>query len=46
MDAESGDATGNYNAYWDERNYRTGPISKARNVRASVFSVIALSAMP
>ena len=33
------DATGNYNAYWNERNYRTGTISKARNVRASVFAV-------
>ncbi|TMR98391.1 CocE/NonD family hydrolase [Nonomuraea basaltis] len=42
MDAESGDETGNYNAYWDERNYRTGPISKARNVRASVFSVMGM----
>ncbi|MEU5869611.1 CocE/NonD family hydrolase [Nonomuraea sp. NPDC047529] len=38
----SDDATGNYNAYWDERNYRTGPISKARNVRASVFSVMGM----
>ncbi|MFI6923323.1 CocE/NonD family hydrolase [Nonomuraea spiralis] len=37
---DSDDATGNYNAFWDERNYRTGPISKARNVRASVFSVV------
>ncbi|MEU4726618.1 CocE/NonD family hydrolase [Nonomuraea dietziae] len=36
------DDTGNYNAYWDERNYRTGPISKARNVRASVFSVVGM----
>ncbi|WP_037935736.1 CocE/NonD family hydrolase [Streptosporangium roseum] len=33
------DATGNYNAFWDERNYRTGPISKVRNIRASVFGV-------
>ncbi|GGT42180.1 CocE/NonD family hydrolase [Nonomuraea spiralis] len=33
------DATGNYNAFWDERNYRTGPISKARNIHASVFAV-------
>ncbi|MFI6538825.1 CocE/NonD family hydrolase [Nonomuraea sp. NPDC050547] len=40
MDAESGDETGNYTPYWDERNYRTGPISKARNVRASVFAVM------
>ncbi|MEU7003892.1 CocE/NonD family hydrolase [Nonomuraea sp. NPDC046570] len=36
------DATGNYNAYWHERNYRTGPISKARNIRASVFSVMGM----
>ncbi|MFI6595522.1 CocE/NonD family hydrolase [Nonomuraea sp. NPDC050536] len=42
MDAESDDETGNYNAYWDERNYRTGPISKARNVRASVFAVMGM----
>ncbi|MEV4364193.1 CocE/NonD family hydrolase [Nonomuraea sp. NPDC049625] len=42
MDAESDDETGNYNAYWDERNYRTGPISKVRNVRASVFSVMGM----
>ncbi|GAA2379322.1 Xaa-Pro dipeptidyl-peptidase [Nonomuraea africana] len=38
----SDDATGNYNAYWHERNYRNGPISKARNVRASVFSVMGM----
>ncbi|MEV4170161.1 CocE/NonD family hydrolase [Nonomuraea sp. NPDC049709] len=42
MDAESDDATGNYNAYWNERNYRTGPISKARNIRASVFAVMGM----
>ncbi|MEV0831034.1 CocE/NonD family hydrolase [Nonomuraea rubra] len=35
----SDDATGNYNAYWHERDYRDGSISKARNVRASVFEV-------
>ncbi|MDF2709767.1 MAG: Xaa-Pro dipeptidase [Nonomuraea muscovyensis] len=39
---DSDDATGNYNAYWHERNYRTGPISKARNVRASVFAVMGM----
>ncbi|WP_328997775.1 Xaa-Pro dipeptidyl-peptidase [Kribbella sp. NBC_00709] len=33
------DATGNYNAYWNERNYRTGPVSNERNLRASVFAV-------
>jgi X-Pro dipeptidyl-peptidase len=32
------DATGNYNAYWNELNYRTGPASKVRNIRASVFA--------
>ncbi|WP_433509048.1 CocE/NonD family hydrolase [Nonomuraea sp. CA-143628] len=42
MDAESDDETGNYNAYWNERNYRTGPISKARNIRASVFAVMGM----
>ncbi|MFI0420970.1 CocE/NonD family hydrolase [Spongiactinospora sp. 9N601] len=42
MDAESGDDTGNYNAYWHERDYRTGPISKARNVHASVFAVMGM----
>ncbi|WP_327587156.1 Xaa-Pro dipeptidyl-peptidase [Nonomuraea sp. NBC_00507] len=42
MSEGSDDATGNYNAYWHERNYRTGPISKARNVRASVFPVVGM----
>ncbi|MGN9783510.1 CocE/NonD family hydrolase [Nonomuraea sp. ZG12] len=40
MTAASDDATGDYNAYWHELDYRTGPISKVRNVRASVFSVV------
>ncbi|MFI7637337.1 CocE/NonD family hydrolase [Nonomuraea sp. NPDC049400] len=39
---DSDDATGNYNAYWYERNYRNGPISKARNIRASVFAVMGM----
>ncbi|MFC5822433.1 CocE/NonD family hydrolase C-terminal non-catalytic domain-containing protein [Nonomuraea insulae] len=39
---DSDDETGNYNAYWHERNYRDGPISKARNIRASVFSVMGM----
>ncbi|WP_336203736.1 CocE/NonD family hydrolase [Nonomuraea sp. LPB2021202275-12-8] len=39
---DSDDATGNYNAYWHERNYRDGSISKARNIRASVFSVVGM----
>jgi X-Pro dipeptidyl-peptidase len=39
MTAASDDATGNYNAYWHVLNYRTGPVSNVRNVRASVFAV-------
>ena len=39
---DSDDATGNYNAYWHERNYRTGPVSKASNIRASVFAVMGM----
>nr|SBO98747.1 Putative Xaa-Pro dipeptidyl-peptidase (X-Pro dipeptidyl-peptidase) (X-prolyl-dipeptidyl aminopeptidase) (X-PDAP) [Nonomuraea gerenzanensis] len=42
MTEGSDDATGNDNAYWQELDYRTGPISKARNVRASVFSVMGM----
>jgi X-Pro dipeptidyl-peptidase len=39
MDAGEDDATGNYNAFWDERNYRDGTVAQARNVKASVFAV-------
>jgi X-Pro dipeptidyl-peptidase len=39
MDQGEDDATGNYNAYWDETNYRDGSLAQARNVRASVFAV-------
>ncbi|HEX6467985.1 MAG TPA: Xaa-Pro dipeptidyl-peptidase [Streptosporangiaceae bacterium] len=39
MDAGEDDATGNYNAFWDERNYRGGTVAQAANVRASVFAV-------
>ncbi|SEG96041.1 X-Pro dipeptidyl-peptidase [Nonomuraea solani] len=42
MSEGSDDATGNDNAYWQELDYRTGPVSKARNVRASVFSVMGM----
>ncbi|MER5326305.1 CocE/NonD family hydrolase [Streptosporangium roseum] len=42
MTAGSDDATGDYNAYWDELDYRDGPISSARNVRASVFPVVGM----
>ncbi|MEV5966286.1 CocE/NonD family hydrolase [Kribbella sp. NPDC051952] len=38
----SDDATGNYNAYWRQLDYRTGPVSNVRNVRASVFSVVGM----
>ncbi|WP_432035291.1 Xaa-Pro dipeptidyl-peptidase [Streptomyces cucumeris] len=33
------DATGNYNAYWHERNYLAPPAPEAGKVRASVFAV-------
>jgi X-Pro dipeptidyl-peptidase len=33
------DATGSYNAFWNERNYRTGPVADVRKVHASVFQV-------
>jgi X-Pro dipeptidyl-peptidase len=39
MDAGEDDATGNYNAFWDERNYRDGTLAQAANVKASVFAV-------
>ncbi|MEV0391046.1 CocE/NonD family hydrolase [Nonomuraea sp. NPDC050643] len=42
MSEGSDDATGNDNAYWRELDYRTGPVSKASNVRASVFSVMGM----
>ncbi|MFI6595123.1 Xaa-Pro dipeptidyl-peptidase [Nonomuraea sp. NPDC050536] len=35
MDAEDGDDTGNYNAFWAERDY----LKDVSNVRASVFAV-------
>ena len=41
--AGADDATGNYNAFWDERNYLDGTIAGARNVRASVFVVHGLN---
>ncbi|GII64266.1 X-Pro dipeptidyl-peptidase [Sphaerisporangium krabiense] len=33
------DATGNYNAFWDERNYLSGSLADVGKVRASVFAV-------
>jgi X-Pro dipeptidyl-peptidase len=39
MDAEDGDDTGNYNAFWAERDYITGSLADASKVHASVFAV-------
>jgi predicted acyl esterase len=33
------DATGNYNAFWDSRNYRATPVPDVSRVHASVFAV-------
>ncbi|WP_327090791.1 Xaa-Pro dipeptidyl-peptidase [Nonomuraea sp. NBC_01738] len=37
MDAEDGDDTGNYNAFWAERDYIQGLLGDVSKVRASVF---------
>lgn len=37
MDAEDGDDTGNYNAFWAERDYIGGLLGDVSKVRASVF---------
>ncbi|MFI6496759.1 Xaa-Pro dipeptidyl-peptidase [Nonomuraea typhae] len=37
MDAEDGDDTGNYNAFWAERDYITGLLGDVSKVKASVF---------
>ncbi|PZG45431.1 Xaa-Pro dipeptidase [Spongiactinospora gelatinilytica] len=39
LDAEDGDTTGDYNAFWKERDYLAGSLAAARNVRAGVFAV-------
>ncbi|TNY36497.1 Xaa-Pro dipeptidyl-peptidase [Thermomonospora catenispora] len=39
LDEGEDDATGNYNDYWAESNYRHGTIGDVGNVRASVFAV-------
>ncbi|MFF4195110.1 Xaa-Pro dipeptidyl-peptidase [Nonomuraea sp. NPDC001831] len=39
MDAEDGDDTGNYNAFWNERDYLKGLLGDVSKVRASVFVV-------
>jgi X-Pro dipeptidyl-peptidase len=33
------DATGSYNAFWNERNYRTGSTVRESHVHASVFAI-------
>ncbi|MEW2357769.1 Xaa-Pro dipeptidyl-peptidase [Spirillospora sp. NPDC029432] len=38
LDRGEDDATGNYNAYWSESNYRRGTVGNVGNVRASVFA--------
>ncbi|XVQ08805.1 Xaa-Pro dipeptidyl-peptidase [Spirillospora sp. CA-255316] len=38
LDRGEDDATGNYNRYWAESNYRRGTVGNAGNVRASVFA--------
>ncbi|GAA4591129.1 Xaa-Pro dipeptidyl-peptidase [Planotetraspora phitsanulokensis] len=43
LDAAAGDDTGNYNAFWQERDYLHGTISDVRKVRASVFAVHTLN---
>ena len=39
MDAEDGDDTGDYNAFWAERDYIAGLLGDVSKVRASVFVV-------
>ncbi|MFI6181264.1 Xaa-Pro dipeptidyl-peptidase [Nonomuraea sp. NPDC051191] len=39
MDAEDGDDTGDYNAFWNERDYLKGLLGDASKVKASVFVV-------
>jgi X-Pro dipeptidyl-peptidase len=33
------DATGNYNSFWDSRNYRAAPVPSVSRVHASVFAI-------
>jgi X-Pro dipeptidyl-peptidase len=37
------DAHGNYNTFWNERDYRAGSVGNASNVHASVFAVQGLN---
>ena len=43
MAADEDDATGNYNAFWAERDYRHGTIGQVGAVHASVFAVHGLN---
>jgi predicted acyl esterase len=37
------DATGNYNSFWDERNYRSGTVGDVSKVHAAVFATQGLN---
>ncbi len=37
------DSTGNYNTFWNERDYRAGTVGSAANVHASVFAIQGLN---
>ena len=43
MAAGEDDATGNYNAFWAERDYRHGTVGRVGNVHAAVFAVHGLN---
>jgi X-Pro dipeptidyl-peptidase len=43
MATDEDDATGNYNAFWAERDYRHGTIGQVSEVHASVFAVHGLN---
>ncbi|MBT2211380.1 Xaa-Pro dipeptidyl-peptidase [Actinomadura sp. NEAU-AAG7] len=38
LDKGEDDATGNYNAYWKDADYRHGSVGRLGNVRASIFA--------
>src|SRR5437868_537672 len=43
MATDEDDATGNYNAFWAERDYRHGTVGQVGAVHASVFAVHGLN---
>lgn len=43
LDEGADDASGDYNAFWDDRNYRDGTVTEVDNVDASVFAVHSLN---